>query len=377
MPLYPENAVVLAPLADYTDYPFRRACRRFGCRHAFTPLIDAGCLTYSPESAAPILHRGPDEPWLGVQLLGADPDFFEAAMRVVNRHEFDALDLNLGCPMPKVTKRGAGAALGLNLPLALQCLEVILKRSRFPVTAKIRVTDMQDPEPTVTFALALQEAGIQALTIHGRVLKAIYAGPVAAHVIRAVREALRIPVIANGGVFDAATAAALRTSTGCSRIMVARGTIGNPWIFRELEGGSQKAEDGRQKAEWETASVSPSVSGSPSVSLSVSGSPSQTAEGGAGGAESATFPPPSPEELCDVMSEHIHGMFDLYGEEHGMRCARKIVLAYLKGRGWRHERKAEASVLRGRPEFEAFVRVLRAEPPCAVPPHAPRSLDVL
>jgi tRNA-dihydrouridine synthase B len=332
-PLYPENAVLLAPLADYTDYPFRRACRRFGCRHAFTPLIDAGCLTYSPQSAVPILHRGPDEPWLGVQLLGANPEFFEAAMRVVNRHEFDALDLNLGCPMPKVTKRGAGAALGLNLPLALECLGVILKRSRFPVTAKIRVTDMQDPEPTVKFALALQEAGIQALTIHGRVLKAIYAGPVAAPVIRAVREALRIPVIANGGVFDAATAAALRASTGCSRIMVARGAIGNPWLFREL-----------------------AVEGN---------------------AESATPAPPSPAELCDVMAEHIHGMFDLYGEDHGMRCARKIVLAYLKGRGWRHERKAEASVLRGRAEFDEFVRILRTEPPCHVPPQAPRTLDVL
>ncbi len=360
--LYPENAVLLAPLADYTDYPFRRACRRFGCRHAFTPLIDAGCLTYSPESAVPILHRGPDEPWLGVQLLGANPAFFEKAMEVVNRHEFDALDLNLGCPMPKVTKRGAGAALGLNLPLALECLGVILKHSRFPVTAKIRVTDMQDPEPTVKFALALQDAGIRALTIHGRVLKAIYAGPVAAQVVRAVRDALRIPVIANGGVFDAATATALRHATGCSRIMVARGAIGNPWVFRELA-AEEKAERRTQNAECRTQNLEPATGNAQHETRNT---------------QQATsfFPAPSPAELCDVMEEHIHGMFDLYGEDHGMRCARKIVLAYLKGRGWPHELKAEASVLRGRAEFDAFVRTLRAVPPHAVPPHTPRTLDV-
>ena len=337
--LYPENAVFLAPLADYTDYPFRRACRRFGCRYAFTPLIDVGCLTYSPDSAIPILHRGPDEPWLGVQLLGANPAFFESAMPVVNRHEFDVLDFNLGCPMPKVTKRGAGAALGMNLPLAWECLGVILKHSRFPVTAKMRVTDMTDPEPTVKFALALQAAGIQALTIHGRVAKAIYAGPVAVNVIRAVREALRIPVIANGGVFDAASAAALRQATGCSRIMVARGAIGNPWVFRELAGSAQSA------------------------------------AGQTGG--TAVPPRPSPLELCDVVTEHIHGMFDLYGEDHGMRCARKILLAYLKGRGWRHDRKAEASLLRGRVEFDEFMRILRAESPAVVPPHEPRFLETV
>ena len=361
--LYPEHAVFLAPLADYSDYPFRRACRRFGCRYAFTPLIDAGCLTYSPDSATPILHRGPDEAWLGVQLLGANPAFFASAMPVVNRHEFDVLDFNLGCPMPKVTKRGAGAALGLNLPLALECLHVILQHSRFPVTAKMRVTDMTDPEPTVKFALALQEAGIQALTIHGRVAKAIYAGPVAVSVIRAVREALRIPVIANGGVFDAASATTLRQTTGCSRVMVARGAIGNPWVFAELAGGGEKAEGKRQKA------AGGSEEGAPLVGQDACNLRPLTFENSPGR--------PSPAELCDVVVEHIHGMFDLYGEDHGMRCARKILLAYLKGRGWRHDRKAEASLLRGRKEFDEFMRILRAETPAVVPPHEPRLLETV
>ena len=349
--IYPENTVCLAPLADYTDYPFRRACRRFGCRYAFTPLIDVGCLTYSPESATPILHRGADEAWLGVQLLGANPAFFTSAMPVVNRHEFDVLDFNLGCPMPKVTKRGAGAALGLNLPLALECLAVILKHSRVPVTAKMRVTDMTDPAPTVKFALALQAAGIQALTIHGRVAKAIYAGPVAVNVIRAVREALRIPVIANGGVFDATSATALRQATGCSRIMVARGAIGNPWVFRELAGDGS-----RHQAAGSSAADEFSLRQSASTISPVR---------------------PSPGDVCDVIGEHIHGMFDLYGEEHGMRCARKILLAYLKGRGWRHDRKAEASLLRGRSEFDEFMRILRVEEPAVVPPHEPRQLETV
>lgn len=310
--LYPEDALLLAPLADYTDWPYRRACRRFGCRYAFTPLVDAGCLTYHPERGGRSLHRGADEPWLGVQLVGANPHFFAEAVRVANDHDYDVLDLNMGCPMPKITKRGAGAALCRNLPLALECLAVITRRSRFPVTAKIRVLDPADPAPTVRLALALQEAGIQALTVHGRIERLIYAGPVAADVIGAVRAALRIPVVANGGIFNAADAAALRRATGCSRVMIARGSIGNPWIFRELLAAPGEA-----------------------------------------------VPPPDRAEACQVMAEHVAGMIDLYGDAVALRCARKIILAYLKGRGFPHPLKNQVCELRTRAEFLGFIERLR------------------
>ena len=311
-PLYPDDAVLLAPLADYTDYPYRRECRRCGCHFAFTPLVDAGCLAMAPHKAQLDLYRGPDEPWLGVQILGARPDFFEEAIRIVNDHAFDVLDFNLGCPMPKVVNRGAGAALGANLPLALKCLEILVRRSRFPVTAKMRVLDAADPEPTVRFALALQDAGIRALTIHGRVAKMIYAGPVAVKVIRAVREALCIPVIANGGVFSRADLDALRTATGCGRVMVARGSIGNPWIFREL-----------------------------------------TAAAGT--------PPPAPvtqADVCEVLEREVRGMVELGGENLAFRCSRKIILSLMKGRGFHHELKTHVSQLHTIADFSAFLTAL-------------------
>lgn len=321
-PIYPENAVLLAPLADYTDYPYRRACRAHGCRYAFTPLVDAGCLARAPERARHELFRGADEPWLGVQVLGARPDFLEEAVRVVNDLDYQVLDFNLGCPMPKVTKRGAGAALGLNPSLALECLDVLVGRSRFPVTAKIRVLDAADPEPTLRLALALQEHGIQALTIHGRVMKAIYAGPVAVEVIRAVRDTLRIPVIANGGIFSRKDMDALRAATGCSRVMAARGSIGNPWLFREL-----------------------------------------TAPG------PSAFPPPTQEDVCAEMAHEVEGMLELYGENLALRCSRKIILAYMRGRGFRHDLKNHVSQLHTRADFLRFMEELRrsiAAPPQAV-----------
>ncbi len=314
MVIYPENAVILAPLSDYSDYPFRRACRRHGCQFAFTPLVDAGCLAHHRPAGQLLLHRAADEPWLGVQLLGSNPSFFEEAVRAVNDHAFDVLDLNLGCPMPKVVKRGAGAALGRDLAQALMCVEVLVKLSRFPVTAKIRVLSATDPEPTLRLALALEAAGVQALTIHGRVLEAIYAGPVATDVIRTVREALRIPVIANGGVFGAESAEALRRDTGCSRIMVARGAIGNPWVFRDI------------------------------------------ASGGTGAA-------PTPAEVCQELEDEVRGMVEMYGEGPGLRSARKIMHGFLRGRGYRHTLKERASHVATLAEFAAFMTDLRAEPP--------------
>jgi tRNA-dihydrouridine synthase B len=214
--------------------------------------------------------------------------------------------------MPKITKKGAGAALGKNVTAAVRCLETLVAASRFPVTAKIRILSVKDPASTVEYALALEKTGIGALTVHGRILSQVYSGPVAAGVIRAVREALQIPVVANGGVVDRATAQALREETGCGRIMVARGAIGNPWIFRELE-------------------------------------------------EPAWTGPPTHDEVCDILREHVLGMIELYGDKMGVIRSRKIIHAYLAGRGYRRSRRREASALETPARFEAFMKEVRAE----------------
>ncbi len=311
--IYPEGAVILAPLSGYTDLAYRMSCRRHGCRFAFTPLIDAGSLLFGKGKGETglSLRRGREEPWLGVQLLGADPAKLGECARLLAHRDFDLLDFNMGCPVPKVMKRGAGAALSGNRPLALKCLDALVQGSAFPVTAKIRVLDHENPEPTVAYARALEETGIRALTVHGRVWDKVYSGPVAFRVISAVRDALKIPVIANGGAMDRDSAFLLRRESGCSRIMIARGSMGNPWIFRELA--------------------------------------------------DPPGPPPTHEEICDEVERHGSAMMDLYGERDGIIMARKIILAYLVGRGYRRVHRRDASRVRSRREFEEFLRLVRVE----------------
>jgi tRNA-dihydrouridine synthase B len=300
-------------LAGYTDLPFRRPCRRHGCRYAFTPLIDAGALVYGNRHNARILLRGEDEPWLGVQLLGSDPALLASAVRRLDAMPFDCIDFNLGCPVKKVVLRGAGAALARERDAALRCVEAIIANTSKPVTVKTRILDERDPAPTVEFALALQACGIRGLTLHGRLAERLYSGPVATAVLRAVREALDIPLIANGGVMDRESALALARETGCAALMIARGAIGNPWIFRQL--------------------AEPSG------------------------------PPPTHEEICGTMREHVEGMVALYGEEIALRNARKIILAYLVGRGYRRSLRARVTGICTLAEFHAFRRVVEREGP--------------
>ena len=309
----PYTRVYLAPLAGYTDLPFRRACRRQGCHYAFTALVDAGALAYGNPHNEAILRRGEEEPWLGTQLLGSDPELIGRAARLLNERRFERVDLNLGCPVKKVVQRGAGAALGLRREEAARCAEVLVRESVHPVTAKIRVLAARDPAPTVALALALQECGIRALTIHGRIVDRIYAGPVACGVISAVREALHIPVIANGGVFGRVDAEGLVRHSGCEEIMVARGAIGNPWVFREL--------------------LEPDAT------------------------------PPTHEEICDTVGEHVEGMIEEYGERNAMRNARKIILAYLVGRGYARELRGRMGEVSTRQEFLEVLRDVRREGP--------------
>ncbi|MFW5996508.1 MAG: tRNA dihydrouridine synthase [Verrucomicrobiota bacterium] len=308
--IYPPDALILAPLAGYSDQAFRNAARRYGCRYAFTPLAEAGMLVYGTETYHQAsLLRAPEESWLGVQLLGAKPSLIKEAVKVLNNGPYDVLDFNMGCPARKVMNRGAGAALCTNRELAKRCLETILHESELAVTAKIRIVDQENPDPTVALAKDLEKLGIEALTIHGRTASQGYRGSVAMGVIRAVREELSIPVIANGGVKDMATAETLRRETGCSRLMIARGAIGSPWIFRQLADGS-----------------------SPAFS-----------------------------EILDTMSTHVATMLQLYGEERGMRHARKIVAAYLKGTGCSAHFRHETNTLTSWRDFQELVRQIKEE----------------
>jgi tRNA-dihydrouridine synthase B len=317
-PIYSEQAVLLAPLSGYTDIPFRRACRRQGCVYVFTPLIDAGGILFGNPKTETALLRDDDESWLGVQLLGSDPELLKrATSELMSRCRFDVIDFNMGCPVPKVLCRGAGAALSRDAELAEKCLNaILLEAGDVSVTAKIRTVSETDVTATVDLCRRLEALGVAAVTVHGRVQERMYSGPVDVCGIAAVREALSIPVIANGGISDHESAEHLRRETGCGRIMVARGAIGNPWLFREL-------------------------------------------------LDDPGFLP-SHEELCEVMGVQVLGMLELYGEDRGMRNARKIILAYLVGRGYPRALRDRVRYLNTSKDFRGFHAEIIATRPATI-----------
>ena len=284
---------VLAPMAGYTDLPFRRVARRYGLYYGTTALIDAGALVHGNPDNTAILHRGEEEEWLQVQLLGSIPTAIRTSTRILRDGpwHFDALDFNMGCPVRKVIKRLAGAALMQQPVRALECLKEM--RDNWPgvLTAKMRILKEDDPEPTIRLAQQLEAIGVQGIAIHGRLARMLYAGPVQAHIIRAVRENVHIPVTANGGIFTLQDAQTLSEATGCERVMVARGAIGVPWIFRDIATG--------------------------------------------------TVLPVSREELLETMTYHVEEMVREYGEKGAMILSRKIISSYLSGRGFPHELRAQ------------------------------------
>ncbi|MCK5834432.1 MAG: tRNA-dihydrouridine synthase family protein, partial [Lentisphaeria bacterium] len=304
--IYPKKSYIMAPLADYTDLPFRQSMRRQGAEFLFTQMIDSGALVWSRRSKKSLaernqktITRGASEPWLGVQLLGNVPEILKEAVEILNEQAFDVLDLNMGCPMKKVTKRGCGAAMCDDTDLAQWCLETLVKTSRFPVTAKTRIVNHNDIEANVKWAKQLEATGIQALTVHGRTREAIYAGEPAFESLKAISEALDIQVIANGGIMSAVSSLALSEKTGIDCQMVARGAIGNPWIFREFQ--------------------------TPFLDKIA-----QLKQGG----EVVPKFAPSSDQICEEMKLNFKDMVDFHGEEVACRVSRKLTLAYLKGRGY-------------------------------------------
>ncbi len=307
MNLYPEHAVIQAPVAGHTDLPMRRASRRHACRFAFTEMIDAGSLVFGTDKTSWLAYRGEEEAFLGVQLVGSDLPQLRQAVEIINQRNFDVLDFNLGCPAPKVAKKEEGITFVLKNPDgALRAVETIVSASRIPVTVKTRILDYDDPEPTVNFCKRLAMTGISAITLHGRIARAFYSGTPAFHVIAAVRESVEIPVIANGGGLTPETYRELLEKTGCTMGMIARGALGNPWIFEAVN-------------------------------------------------HPESYRPPTVEEFAAEIEQHITEMTEFYGVELGFRIARKTILEYLRGRGFAGSLRASVSFLS---DFDAFHRMM-------------------
>ena len=278
---------LLAPLAGVTDAVMRRICFREGASLAYTEMVSAKGLYYGDRKTESLLYIPEDAGPTSIQIFGSDPEIMGyAAEKLAERNNF-SLNINMGCPVPKVVRNGDGSALMKDPDLVYDVVRAVADKAGKPVSVKFRKGFDDDHINAVEIAKACEAAGAAAVIVHGRTREQYYSGKADWSIIRQVKEAVDIPVIGNGDVFTGADGVRMMKETGCDLVMVARGSQGNPWIFREL------------MAAWR---------GEPEPEK------------------------PSTSEVRDMMYQHLDQLVELKGEYAAVREMRKHIAWYTKGR---------------------------------------------
>lgn len=228
-----DNPFVLAPLAGITDLPMRRLAKEQGAAMVFSEMISAKGLWYKDKNTERLLATEPEESPLMYQLFGSEPEIMAYAARALKDRGNAGIDINMGCPVPKVVKNGEGSALLKTPDLLYDIVKAVVDNAGKPVTGKIRIGWDEDSINAVEIAKAIEAAGAAAVSVHGRTRMQYYSGNADWDMIRQVKEAVNIPVFGNGDVFTGEDAIRLMDETGCDGVMIARGALGNPWIFRD------------------------------------------------------------------------------------------------------------------------------------------------
>ncbi len=273
-------------MAGVSDLPFRMLNRRFGAELAFVEMINARSIGHKSKRTQSMLSSHPKDKPLGVQLLGCEEKFILKALDVLKDYKFELLDFNAACPAKKVVRRQEGAAL-LKEPKKLnKLLKLVVKHSQIPVTVKMRIGWDKQSINAKEAGLYAQDAGVSALFLHGRTKAEEYSGEVNYAVIQKVKKALSIPVIASGDILSAQLAKKMLDETGCDGLVIARGSFGNPWIFKEI------------KEFFKSGKI---------------------------------IPRPAHSEIIKVMLEHLNASIAFYGERNGVVIYRKFFGWYTKG----------------------------------------------
>jgi len=281
-----QSNIILAPMAGVSDLPFRLLCSGMGAGMVCMEMVSAKAIYYNNKNTEDLLTIHPDEGIVSLQLFGSDPEIMASQAKRIEERPFQILDINMGCPVPKVVGNGEGSALMKNPVLAGKIIEAVAKAIKKPVTVKIRKGFDDEHVNAVEMAHVAEESGAAAVAVHGRTRQQYYSGKADWDIIAAVKDAVKIPVIGNGDVVDGESALRMFKETSCDGIMVGRAAQGNPWIFREINAYLEKGE---------------------------------------------VLPRPSYEEMRDVVKQHANLQLEFKGEYTGVREMRKHLAWYTTG----------------------------------------------